>query len=102
MPGVEDLRAEQLAAEARVLVRLGAAQAMIDMHREDAIAEPAERVPQTCRVGAARDEAGDLAARRDQLVLVNVRLNAAEVLLHRGIVARVEEISRRARAKAHR
>src|SRR5207253_4170441 len=61
-------RAEGLAAEARVPRRLLAAQAVVDVQRGDAVAELPQRVPQAGRVGAARDEAGDLAAGRDQLV----------------------------------
>ena len=40
---VDDLGAERLAAEARVLVRLAPAQAVVDVQRRDAVAELAER-----------------------------------------------------------
>jgi hypothetical protein len=72
---LDDLRAQGLAAEARVLVRLGAAQAMVDMDRRDGVTERAEGVPQAGRVGAARDEAGRRAAARDQVECANVRLD---------------------------
>ena len=45
---------------------------MVDVERRDAVAERAERVPETGRVGAARDEAADLAAGLDQVVLPDV------------------------------
>ena len=68
----DDLGAELLGAEARVLVGLVAAQAVFDVQRRDAVAELAQRVQEAGRVGAARDEAEHLAARLDQLVPADV------------------------------
>ena len=60
---VHDLRAELLATETGVLLGLSPAQAVVDMERAHPVAERAEDVPEAGRVGAAGDEAGDLAAR---------------------------------------
>ena len=80
---LHDLRAERLGAEARVLLGLGAAQLVVHVQRRDAIAERAEQVPEAGRVGAARDEARDLAAGRDQLVLADEALDPVAQLVHR-------------------
>ena len=63
---LDHLGAERVAAEARVLVRLGAAEAVGDVERGDAVAELAEDVPEAGRVGAAGDEHRHLAAGLDQ------------------------------------
>ena len=65
---VDHLRAEPLGAEARILVGGVTPQPVIHVQRGDAIAELRQDVPETGRVGAARDEAGHVAARRDQVV----------------------------------
>ena len=49
---------------------------MVDVERADLVAERAQNVPEAGRVGAAGDEAGDLAARRDQLVPADVGLDS--------------------------
>jgi len=51
---------------------------VVDVQRRDAVAERAERVVQAGRVGAARDEAQDVAAGLDQVVAPDVRLDALE------------------------
>src|SRR5439155_348441 len=87
---LDDLGTERLAAEARVLVRLGAAQPVVHVQRGDAVAELAQRVPEAGRVGAAGDEAADLAARLDQLVPADQLLDprAQGRRLHRSMVRR--------------
>ena len=72
---VDDLGAEHVAAERRVLLRLRSAQSVVDVQRRDLVAELAQRVPEAGRVGAARDEAGHLAAGRDQPVPADVGLD---------------------------
>jgi hypothetical protein len=72
---VHDLGSEHLAAVARILVRLEAAQAVVDVERRDAVAEGAQHVPETRGVGAAGDEADHLAAGRDQAGTANVALD---------------------------
>src|SRR5688500_7563233 len=98
---VHDLGSEHLAAEARVLVRLGAAQAVVDVERRDAVAELAQYVPETRGVGAAGDEADHLAAGRDQVATANVALDrgAEGPCVHTGTTA---ETLRRSRARANR
>ena len=72
---------------AGVRVRLRPAQAVVDVHRRDRVAELAEHVPEAGRVGAAGDEAADLAAGRDQVVLADEPLDAlGEVGSHARIV----------------
>src|SRR5215471_6608478 len=83
-----DLCAEDVAAVARILVRLAAAQSVVDVNGGHSVAERFEDVPEARRVGSAGDEAPDLAAGRDQVVLTNMRIDAPEELLHRAIVAR--------------
>ena len=76
-PGsLDDLGAEGFPAEAGVLVGLGAAQPVRDVQRRGAVAELSEGVPETGRVRTARDETGDVAARLDQALLADVRLDA--------------------------
>src|SRR5439155_2032095 len=65
-----------LAAEARVLLRLVAPKLVVDVQGGDPVAERPERMPQAGRVGAARDEAEDLARGRDQVVLTDVLFDA--------------------------
>src|SRR5262249_24473066 len=77
-PDADDLGAELLAAEARVPVRLGSAQPVVDVERGDPVAELPQAAPQARRVGAARDQAGHLAAEIDQLVAADVLLDARE------------------------
>ena len=73
---VDDLGAEPLPAEAGVLVRLGPAKPVVDVEGGHAEAQAAEHVPEAGRVGAARDEAGDLAAGGDQVERAHVRVDA--------------------------
>src|SRR5581483_8178293 len=77
---LHDLGAELGAAPLGIGIRLGTAQPVVDVQCRHAIAERAERVPQAGRVGAAGDEAQDLAAGLDQLVAADVRLDALEEL----------------------
>jgi hypothetical protein len=49
---------------------------MIYVHGGDAVAQAAEDVPETGRVGSAGDEARDLATVRDQLMAPNRGLDA--------------------------
>ena len=73
---------------ARVGLRLLATKAVGDVYGGDAVAEDAEDVPEAGRVGPSRDEARDLAARRDQVpaadpgfdALRDVRCHAVIVL----------------------
>ena len=85
---VHDLGAEHVAAEARVLGRLLAAQLVIHVQRRDAVTERAEGVPETGRVGAAGDECEHLAAGRNQLMRANVLLDPrSQLLVHRHSLA---------------
>src|SRR5439155_10996533 len=59
---LDDLGAEAFAAEAGVLVGLGAAEPMVDVQGGHAVAELAEGVPEAGRVGAAGDEREHLGA----------------------------------------
>ena len=72
---VDDLRAQHLAAEARVDVRLLAPQPVVHVERRHAVAELGEHVPEACRVGPTRHEARDLAAGLDQPVPADVALD---------------------------
>jgi len=76
--GLDDLRAEALAAEAGVLVGFGPAEAVVDVQGRDAVPERRQHVPEAGRVGAARDEDGDVTSRRDEALVPNERLNALE------------------------
>jgi hypothetical protein len=64
----------------RIRVRLRAAQAVVDVQRRDLEPELAQRVEETGRVGAARNEAQDLATRRDQVIPADVRFDPAQEL----------------------
>ena len=75
---VDDLRLERLDAVLGVGVRLGAPEAVVHVDRANPIPERPESVPEARRVGAARHEARDLAAPRDQLPGPDVRLDALE------------------------
>ena len=92
---LHDLGVEPLGAPRSVGVGLGAAQAVVDVQRRDAIAELAQRVVEARRVGAARDEAEHGAARLDQLVAADVLLDALENA-QAVIQPRVARLSRRA------
>ncbi len=85
---LHDLRAECLRAEARVALRGGPAQQVVDVERRDAVAERAEHVPQARRVRSAGDEAADAAARLDQGVPADVLLDpfAQRLGVHEAIV----------------
>jgi hypothetical protein len=67
-PAVDHLGPERLATEACVSLRLVGAEPMIDVRGGDAVAELAEDVPQAGGIGAAGDEARDLAPGRKQVV----------------------------------
>ncbi len=73
--GVHDLRVERRRAVRSVGVRVGAAQPVVDVHRPHVVAEPAERVPEAGRVGAARDETRQGATGLDQPVRADVLLD---------------------------
>src|SRR5205823_2760280 len=73
---------EVLRAEARVLVGLLAAQAVVDVERGDAVPELAQGVEQAGRVGASRDETGHVGTRLDQPVRTDVTLDPLEELVH--------------------
>jgi hypothetical protein len=88
---LHDLRAELLDAPARVLIRLGAAQAVVDVQRRHVEAELAESVEEAGRVGAARDEAQDVATRRDQVVPADVRFDPVQELQIRSVPAPATE-----------
>jgi hypothetical protein len=77
---LHDLGAEALGAPARVLVRFGAAQAVVDVQRGDVEPELAQRVEETGRICTARNEAQDVATRLDQVVPVDVRFDPAQEL----------------------
>src|SRR5262249_38928344 len=70
---LDDLRAELAFAETRIVVGLASAQPVVDVQGRDLVAELAERVQEAGRVGAARHEAQDLAARRDPSGRADVR-----------------------------
>ncbi len=70
--GMDDLRAQDFAAEARVLLGLLAPQLVVHVQGRDVVAQCPERVPEAGRVGAAGDEAVDGAAGRDQVVPADV------------------------------
>src|SRR5262249_46270220 len=91
---VDHLGAEHLAAEAGVGLRLVAAQAVIDVQRRDRVPELAQRVPETGRVGTARDEHGDRAPGLDQAVATDLPLDAAADL--GGIDPHAESVAVRA------
>ena len=94
--GIDDLGAEHLTAEARVGLGLLRAQAVVHVQRRDAVAERAQHVPETGRVGPARDERDDLAARRDQVVPPDVLLDADEQVHGDSVAARAaQKISER-------
>jgi hypothetical protein len=92
---LDDLGREDLAAEPRVLVRLGAAKLVVHVQRAYPVAERAKHVPETRRVGASGNEADDLSPGRDELVPAHVLLDARPELgrLHRGILGAVSRRS---------
>src|SRR6266542_3351682 len=71
----DHLGAEDLAAEAGVLVGLLAAQAVVHVQRLDVVAERLEHVPEAGRVGTAGDERENVATGRDQLPAANLLLD---------------------------
>ena len=86
---LHDLGIEHVRAEAGVLVGVRAPQLVVHVERRNAIPERAEDVPETGRVRAARDEARDVAAGWNQLVLAHEPLDPLDPLaqlLHRPIV----------------
>ena len=82
----DDLGSHQHLAVARVRVGGAAAHAVMHVDGADAVAELAERVPEAGRVGTAGDEAGDLAAGRDQVMRGDEPLDACGQLVHAAIV----------------
>src|SRR5262249_25256002 len=84
--------AHHLPAEAGVLVRLGAAQPVVDVECADPVAESAEGVPETGRVASARHETDDVFPRGNQVVRADVPFDAAqERVRHAPIVAPVRD-----------
>jgi hypothetical protein len=73
---VDDLGAEVLDAEACIGLGFVPAQAVVHVQRRRAVAELAQHVPEAGRVGAARDEADQVASLRDQVVTPNEPLDA--------------------------
>src|SRR3712207_337011 len=73
---VDDLRAKDVSAEARVLLGLLAPEPMVHVEGRGRVAELPGDVEQAGRIGAAGDEADDLAAARDQVVAADVPLDA--------------------------
>ena len=69
---LEDFRAEQLAAEAGIVLGLGSAELMVDVERAYAVAEGPKRMPEAGRVRTSGDEAHDLPVRRDEVVPADV------------------------------
>src|SRR4029079_10900257 len=90
----DDLGAEALPAEARVVLGLGAPELMVDVERADAVAEGPKRMPEACRVGATGDQADNVPARRNEIVPADVlfdprpkRSGVHEPILRRGRLA---------------
>jgi hypothetical protein len=81
----DDLRSERVGAEARICGGLGAAQAVVDVQRRHVEAELAESVEEASRVGAARNEAHDVATRGNQVVPADVRFDPVEELQIRSV-----------------
>src|SRR5262249_44945022 len=81
--------AEGVTTEARVRVRLGAAEPVVDMERRDLVSDRSQGVPQARGVGAAGDEARDGPAGRDQVVPPDVAFDPLAKLgyIHAAIVA---------------
>ena len=73
---VDDLGSECLGAVLRVGIGGGSAHPVVHVDGCDVVAEPSQRVPETRRVGATRDEARDAAARLDEVVGADERLDA--------------------------
>src|SRR5579863_5890195 len=88
---LDHLGAEYVHTEARVLVRLRAAQLVVHVHRTDAVAERAERVPEAGRVRAAGDETAHLSPRLDQVVSADERFDSLE---HQKMSERYEMVRR--------
>ena len=77
---VDDLRTEQPGAEARVVVGFRAAQAVVHVQRRDAVTVRTQDMPSAGRVRTARDENGDVTARRDQIALADERFHSRSEL----------------------
>ena len=74
---VDHTRPEPLAAGTGVLVGLGATEPVVRVQALDHVSERPEHVPEAGGVRAARDEAENVAARRDQLVPADMLLDAS-------------------------
>jgi len=80
---VDDLRTEDVPAEAGVRIRLGAPEAVVDVQSRDLVPEPPQNVPEARRVGTARDQDRHRRARNEQALVPNERLDAARDRLFR-------------------
>src|SRR5581483_1832153 len=85
-PGRDDLGAERLGAEARVLLGLVAAQSVVHVQRGDAVADRTQGVPEARRIRTARDETEHVAAGWDQLMRSDERFDPAKEIVHPGIL----------------
>ena len=73
---VDDLSGHERRAVLGVGVGRVAAEAVVDVHGGDVVAELSQRVPEAGRVGTAGDEARDAAPRLQELVRADERLDA--------------------------
>jgi hypothetical protein len=84
---VDDLGAENIGAEPRVLLGLRSSQPVVHVNRADAVAQCAQDVPEAGRVGASGHEADDVASRWDQVALADERFDTVfEDVGHTSIV----------------
>ncbi len=88
---LHDFGAEALAAEARVLLGVLAAEPMVDVERAGAVAEGPKRMPEARGVRATGDQADNVPARRNEVVPADVlfhpsakRSGVHEPILRRG------------------
>ena len=82
---------EDVATETRILLRLRAAEPVVDVQGPHDVADRPQGVPETRRIGAAGDEARHRAAARDQVAVADVLLDprAERHDVHAAIVAAV-------------
>src|SRR5919108_761273 len=99
---LDDLGPEGLGAEARVLLRLGAAEFVVYVQGADAVTELPKQVPEAGRVWSTGDESGYLAARLDELVAADVLLDAVAngCCVHAGTLCAAAGRRRRDRERA--
>ncbi len=74
---VDHFCTQPLGAEARVRIRFRAPERVVHVEGRDAVAQRAENVPETGRIGSPRDETHHVAAGLDQAVPANVPLDAS-------------------------